>query len=205
MQEKPQPKRQGSALSGWGRAKVLRSAVLLTVALGPSVLLAACGGSSSPSSSAAKQPHKALPPGLTKFGYPTVKSSTTLSPGKGTKVHSGHLTVLIPKGAVSTGATFELLEGSDSYWQAHVPAGQKVVANFAFRVVSTSTNKLITAFRKPIVVKVKSKAITSASKYWNTSPTNPPSVTVNPIPPKIKAHVLIHGNKVDPVGWLVTT
>ncbi|MHB8293479.1 MAG: hypothetical protein ACYDH5_02370 [Acidimicrobiales bacterium] len=183
------------------RARSLAAPLLLAMA---GLLLAACG-SSSTSSSSTSTTAKALPAGLTKYGYSTVKASVKLSPGKAAKVHSGNISVHIPKKAVPEAATFQLLEGTNSYWQAYAPHGQKVVANFAFRVVNSSTGQLITTFKAPIVVRVRSKAITAASKYWNTTAASPPAVKANPVPPKIKGHVLTHGNKLDPVGWLVTS
>lgn len=156
--------------------------------------LAACGSSST-------KP----PAGFTSHGFSTVASSTTIKPGTATTLHSGDLTVVVPANAVPTTARFDLLTGSNSYWQTYAPAGQKVLSSFAFRVTDTATNHLIVQFGAPVVVKLTNPAIQAASMYLNTTPTSPPKVIPNPKPPVIVKSTLAHGNIADPVGWLITS
>jgi hypothetical protein len=158
----------------------------------------ACGSSSS--SSAAK-----LPAGLTAFGYSHVAASQIVPPSSAVTLHGGDVTMAVPAGAISTKARVELLEGSTTYWQQYAPTGQKVVAAFAFRVVDTATNQLITKFPEPIVVKVSAPGVVASSEYLDSTPSNPPRVVPNPIAPKINGTTLAHGNLADAVGWLVTS
>jgi len=178
--------------------RVGRAAIAGLLLLTSCAAVAACGSSSG--SGSAKPPA-----GLAAFGYSTVAASTTVKSGGSTTLHSGDLTVLVPAHALPAGARFDLLTGSNSYWKSYAPAGQKVLAAFAFRVIDKATNHLIVKFDAPVVVKVTNSGIRPTSQYLNTTPTSPPKVLSNPKAPKIAGTTLAHGNVGDPVGWLVTS
>lgn len=174
------------------------------------VALSACGASASKSTSpttgaSGDKAATALPAGFTAHGFATVAASGTAGPSTPLVLRSGDITVSVPGTALPARSTVQLLEGSNHYWQSYAPKGQKVVAAFAFRVVNQATNALVISFSAPIVVKVSSPEITHNSKYLNTAPSVPPSVSANPVPPKITGTTLAHGNIADGVGWLVTS
>lgn len=189
------------------RSRSTRAALAVSVV---ALAAAGCSGGYRPSSapsptSLPSAPTSTLPAGLTADGFPQVAASTALTPGTATVLRSGEITVHIPAGAIGVPATFELLTGSAASWASYAPAGQRVVAAFAFRVVDTTTRSLVTSFAKPVVVSVTGPSVGATSRYWNTSATTPPRVVANPVPPKISGHTLTHGNPTAAVGWLVTT
>lgn len=144
-------------------------------------------------------------PDFTQFGFPTVVASVTLQPGQGATVGSGQVQAVIPPNAFSHPVKFELLQGSNATFQAIAPAGQVVVANFAFRVTDLTTGQLIGKFSAPVIAVITDPRIGPQSQYLDTTPTNPIRIEPNPLPPQISDHTLKHGNLGAPVGWIVTS
>ena len=117
----------------------------------------------------------------------------------------GEITVTIPAAAFATPLKFQLLEGDLGYWQGLAPAGQQVLAAFALRSVDPSTGQLVVKYDAPVVVAVDDPLVGSQTVYANTTATDPPQVSTNPVPPVIAGHVLKHGNIASAVGWIVTS
>ncbi|MHB8508292.1 MAG: hypothetical protein ACYDGR_06540 [Candidatus Dormibacteria bacterium] len=172
----------------------------------PVLLLAACGTRQAPSSSppsASASPSPQGPAGFAAHGFARVVATTEVDPAAAATVTSGEITVNIPAGAVTAKSRFDLLQGDNSYWQTLVPAGQKVLTNFAFRVVDETTNQLVLQFGAPVVAVYTDAAVSSATLYENTSGSEPPVVSANPVPAVISGTTLKHGNKADAVGWVI--
>lgn len=175
------------------------------------VLLVACGGSgsaagsSSAPASTAPSASPSYPPGLSAFGFPNVTASVDYTPGQAATLSHGGLSVSIPAGAYSKPLKFQLLEGDTAYWQKFVPQGQKVISAFAFRSIDPATGEIVAKYDAPVVAALDDPAVTSQSVYYNTSPSNPPTATPNPVPATIQGHVLKHGNIASAVGWVITS
>jgi hypothetical protein len=142
-------------------------------------------------------------PDFTQYGFPDVVAKTTVTPTAAATLTAGDITVKIPAGAFSTPVTFELLENQNSYWQAKAPAGQDVLANFAFKVINTSTGQLVGAFNAPVMFTLTDSAVSPHSTYYDISTTG--TFTANPIPPTIVGDQLSHPIKAAVVGWAVTS
>ncbi|MCL8209328.1 MAG: hypothetical protein K6V97_14860 [Actinomycetia bacterium] len=142
-------------------------------------------------------------PDLSQDGFPTVAAQQTVSPNQAATVTAGDITIRIPAGTFSTPVQFELLEGSNATWQAKAPAGQKVIANFAFKVVNSETGELVGTFAKPVVFTLTNPAVGPASKYWNITPAG--AMVTNPVAPTISGDTLSHPITAALVGWAVTS
>ncbi|GAC1577322.1 MAG: hypothetical protein NVS3B24_08170 [Candidatus Dormibacteria bacterium] len=171
----------------------------------PALLLAGCGGASqAPTAAATPSPSASPgPAGFAAHGFPTVVGTVEVDPAAAATVSGGGITVNIPVGAVTAKSRFDLLQGDNNYWQKLVPSGQKVLTNFAFRVVDESTSQLVLTFGAPVVAVYTDAAVSATTLYENTSAGAPPVVTVNPVPAVISGTTLKHGNKADPVGWVI--
>lgn len=160
--------------------------------------LAACGGASA----SAAQATPTTPAGFAAYGFPTVSATLKFKPGLAATMTSGQLTVQIPANAFTEPVTFQLLEGDQSYWQRYVPAGQKVITDFAFRVLDSS-GALVANFNKPVLVVLTNPQVSATTVYENATATKPPQVVENPVPSQIQDHVLKHSVSAAAVGWVV--
>lgn len=142
-------------------------------------------------------------PDFSQYGFPTVVAKASVSPTVPATVTAGDLTVTIPAGTFSSPVTFQILENQNSYWQAKAPTGQTVIANFAFRVMNTSTNQLVGAFNGPVMLKLTNEMVVPSSVYDNASTTG--TLSVNPIPSAIVGDTLTHPIKAAVVGWIITS
>lgn len=142
-------------------------------------------------------------PDFSQYGFPTVVAQASVSPSAPTTITAGSMTVTIPAGTFTSPVTFQILDNQNSYWQAKAPAGQTVIANFAFRVMNTSTHQLVGAFNGPVMIKITNQRIVPSSVYDNVSTTG--SLSVNPIPATIVGDTLTHPIKAAVVGWVITS
>ncbi len=140
-------------------------------------------------------------PDFTQHGFPQVVASTTLAMGAAGSLSYGGMTVQIPAGAFDCAVKFELLQGPIATFQA--PAGQNVIADFAFRVIETATGRLIGTFQKPVTFTLQSSAVSHRSIYYNVSTSG--MLTPNPVPATISGTTLSHPIPVAMVGWAVTS
>lgn len=189
--------------------RISRAAGGVALAAAAALLGAACGGTAPPSSGSAPpqsaSPSAALPAGMTAYGFSQVAASVSFSPGTAAHLQGGNVTVTVPANALSAPATFQLLLGDTAYWQTLAPAGQTVVAAFAFRVVDSASGAEITKFQAPVVAAITDSRIVASSHYLDTTRAQPPTVVANPKGPVITGTTLTHGNIGDGVGWLVTS
>ena len=142
-------------------------------------------------------------PDFTQYGFPQVVAQTTLAAGAAGSLSYGGLSVQIPAGAFSDPVQFELLEGPTTNFQKGAPAGQTVVADFAFKVVDQTTGALLGTFQKPVMLTLKSSDVTAQSAYDNVSTLG--ALTANPVPATISSTTLTHPIAAAMVGWAVTT
>jgi len=156
------------------------------------------------------------PAGLTQYGYPHVVGTITLKAGQsgtlkvpdqysGSKDAMGTATVKIPSGAFSVPVKFQVLASRNSAWDNQVKTSQKVVANFAYRVIDTNNGKLVKQFQKPVTYTVKDPMITSDSIYWATTAKSSPKIINANTATRISNHTLMHPQPVATVGWIITT
>ncbi|MDA8334964.1 MAG: hypothetical protein M0Z41_08265 [Peptococcaceae bacterium] len=142
-------------------------------------------------------------PDFTRLGFPTVVAQARVTPATGAVLHAGNVTVAVPAGAVSAGVDFQLLEGPVAAFQSKAPPGQKVLSDFAFKVVGANGG-LVAAFGKPVIYTLTSSRVQKGSVYWNVLPSG--KWVVNPVPAGIvPGKQLRHGILAAPVGWVVTS
>lgn len=138
-------------------------------------------------------------PNFQQDGFPTVVASQVIQPTASATVTAGNITISIPAGAFgSDPVTFDVLEGPTA---SMTPDGTTALADFAFKVTDNTTQNLITAFAKPVTFSITSPQITSASEYWDVSPSG--ALSINPIPSTISGDTLSHKIAGAPVGWVV--
>lgn len=160
--------------------------------------LAACGSAAAQTI----QSTPAVPAGFTAYGFPKVMATVKFNPGVAATVTSGQLSVQIPADAFTEPVTFELLQGTPSYWQSYAPKGQTVVSDFAFRVLNSS-GALVVNFNKPVLFALTDPEVSATTVYENATATKPPQVVPNPVPSEIQGHVLKHSVSAAAVGWVV--
>src|SRR5205085_2314753 len=81
---------------------------------------------------------------FTQFGFPTIAASAVIPAGQGATVTAGNQSIVIDPGMFATDVTFELLTGNPATFAAFVPAGDRIISTFAFRV--TGPNGRIGSF-----------------------------------------------------------
>ncbi|MHB8587517.1 MAG: hypothetical protein ACYDA0_01545 [Candidatus Dormibacteraceae bacterium] len=162
------------------------------------LFLVACGGASA----SVAQATPTAPAGFAAYGFPNVSATLKFKPGLAATMTSGQLAVQIPANAFTEPVTFQLLQGNQSYWQRYVPAGQTVVADFAFRVLDSS-GALVANFNKPVLVVLTNPQVGATTVYENATATKPPQVVENPVPSQIQNHVLKHAVSAAGVGWVI--
>ena len=140
-------------------------------------------------------------PDFTQHGFPTVVAATDLAAGASGSVHYGPMDVTVPQGAFNSAVTLELLQGPVSSFQAKAPAGERVVTDFALRVVDKATGQLVGTFLKPVGFTLTQSGVDSSSVYDNVTPTG--QIVPNPVPAKITGDVLTHPIPAAMVGWVV--
>jgi hypothetical protein len=142
-------------------------------------------------------------PDFTQHGFAQVVAQKSIQPGQAATLTAGDITVQVPAGAFATPVQFDLLEGSNAAWQAKAPAGQTVIANFAFKVVNPANGQLVGTFQKPVLFTLTNPKVGPASVYYNVTPTG--AFVKNPIPAKIVGDQLSHPIAAALVGWAVTS
>jgi hypothetical protein len=157
---------------------------------------------------------------LTAFGYPDVLATVDLWPGQSTYItvpdqvrnedvieerSVGLMTIRIPADAFTHPVRFEVLSNRDAAWNSQVPAGQTVVANFAYRVTDLITNMPVLQFAAPLDFYVYDSQITQSSVYWATTASNPIRVVNANQGSVIRGDFLEHATPVASVGWIITS
>lgn len=147
--------------------------------------------------------------------FPHVLATVDLQPGQSASITvpdayftgaaPGAMTIFIPSDAFANPVTFQLLASSNSRWDAMVASGQKVVANFAYRVVDRKTGQPLEAFKAPLTYTVSDTMIDSHSIYWAVKPGSAPKLIDANAASKIHGNVLAHGTPTAAVGWIITT
>lgn len=150
-------------------------------------------------------PVSALPAGAPAWlasRFPDVVARAAVGPGQGATLSGGGLQAVVPANAFSAPAEFYLLQGPVPALQPAAPAGQTVVADFAFLAVDAQSGQPVMKFAQPVAVTVHDARITASARYWNVLPTG--AFATNPVAPQISAGALTHGNIAAAVGWAVT-
>jgi len=154
--------------------------------------------------------------GLSRYGYPYVVGTLDLQAGAGGtltvpdqytggKPAAGSATITIPAGEFSVPVKFEVLAAANMNWDNKVAPNQKVVANFAYRVINEDNGQLIEKFARPVTYTVQDPMITGHSVYWATTESSPPKIINANKATTIAGHTLTHPQPVASVGWIITT
>lgn len=117
----------------------------------------------------------------------------------------GEMTIYIPVGTFQDPVTFQVLAAPNDSFGALVQPGQKVVANFAYRVLDRKTNQVVTAFPSPVQYTVADGMIDENSVYWAVKPGATPGLVNANSASTIQGDVLSHPTPTAAVGWIVTT
>lgn len=141
------------------------------------------------------------PAGMAAYGFPRVVAAAFVAHGA-LALRRGIVSIEVPVGALPVGSRVELLEGPVASWQRLAPRGQRIVADFALRVLS-SRGALITSFASPVKAVIRSGRVGAGTLYENTTPTRLPKIVPNPVMPSISGHTLAHPLKADGVGWVI--
>ncbi|WHY00678.1 hypothetical protein [Neobacillus sp. DY30] len=96
---------------------------------------------------------------FTQFGFKEVVVEKYIKAGEAEKISHSGIKIQVPEGAFNHDVLFQVLEGNNKQFQANVPAGEKVIMNFAFRVIDLETNEIIGVFNKPLIFSYKDKEI----------------------------------------------
>jgi hypothetical protein len=155
------------------------------------------------------------PEGLMKYGFTHVLKTINFKPGHAVTATVpdayfmgkpyGYATISIPADAFTMPVKFQILTGSNSYWDKYVASNLKVVANFAYLVTDVSTGAVVTKFNKPAMYSVKDSMITKDSIYWAVTASRPPKIINANGATKINGMGLMHPTSVSSVGWIITT
>lgn len=140
---------------------------------------------------------------FTQFGFPKVIAEKKIEAGQAAKVSHSGIKIDIPEGTFSSDVVFQVLEGENDFFQANAPEGEKVIMNFAFRVLDSKTNEIIAKFNNPIMFSFKDKDVNDGSIYYNVKTDG--SMMKNSVPAVIEDRTLTHGIGAAPVGWLITS
>ncbi len=140
---------------------------------------------------------------FTQHGFPTILASTAFTPGTAATLAVNGISISIPANAFSIPVTVQLLQGPTAQFQSSLSAGQRVVTDFALKVLDPATNQLVSTFNAPVVAKITSPQINQKSQYLDVSPTG--TIEANPIPSTIVGHVMTHKIAAAAVGWVVST
>ncbi|PGL70607.1 hypothetical protein [Bacillus sp. AFS055030] len=140
---------------------------------------------------------------FTQFGFPKVIAEKKIESGAAAKISHSGIKVNIPKGTFSNDVVFQILEGKNSTFQTNAPEGEKVIMNFAFRVVDSKTNEIIVKFNNPVMFSFKDQDINDGSIYYNVKQDG--SIARNSEPAVIEGRTLSHAIGGAPVGWLITS
>ncbi|MCY0886284.1 MAG: PQQ-binding-like beta-propeller repeat protein [Firmicutes bacterium] len=163
------------------------------------LLLAGAGSLAAPAAFA----QSGSPPDFQQLGFPKVLTSALVSPDHPAVLHADGAVIRVPAGAVPAPERFEVLTGPLSAFASRVPAGQRPLFDFAFKVENPRTGTLLGKFAKPVLFSYRNPAITPGSLYLDVSPSG--QVSPNPMPPVIRGKVLSHPIGAPLVGWVVTT
>lgn len=140
---------------------------------------------------------------FTQYGFEKVVAEKRVKAGKAEKISHSGIKIDIPAGAFENDVRFQVLEGSNERFQANAPAGEKVIMNFAFRVIDLKTNEIIGKFNKAVTFSYKDKDVNEGSIYYNISTDG--AFTNNNAASVIDGRTLSHPVGGAPVGWVITS
>ncbi|MBM2812521.1 MAG: hypothetical protein HW416_3280 [Chloroflexi bacterium] len=89
-------------------------------------------------------------PDFAGYGFPRVAATQGFVPGAESTINAPNITLTLPADMYTEPLIFELLVSDPEPWQACVPAGQVVIAPYAYRVRESATNKPVGRFDKPV-------------------------------------------------------
>jgi hypothetical protein len=140
---------------------------------------------------------------FTQFGFERVVAKKIVKVGKAEKISHSGIKIEIPEGAFDHDVLFQVLEGNNNKFQASAPAGEKVIMNFAFRVIDVETNEILGTFKKPLTFSFKDKEINKESIYYNYKIDG--TALNNNGASVIEGRTLSHPVAGAPVGWFITS
>lgn len=143
----------------------------------------------------------------TKSGFPFAIAKLIVQPDEAVAVTVGDTRIDIPAGAFGAHPVqFTLYTGQPSFWQRYAPAGQRVIGKpYTYEVIDLVTGRHMFRFQKALVYSLTRPEVSTQNVYWDTSSSLPPQVEKNPIPAKVTANTLTHGNLGSAAGWFVTS
>jgi hypothetical protein len=140
---------------------------------------------------------------FTQFGFDRVVAEKHVKAGEAEKISHSGIKIEIPEGAFDHDVQFQVLEGNNRKFQVAAPVGERVIMNFAFRVIDLETNEILGSFKKPLTFSFKDKEINKGSIYYNYridgTPANNNAASV------IEGRTLTHPVGGAPVGWFITS
>ncbi|WP_045514693.1 hypothetical protein [Neobacillus niacini] len=140
---------------------------------------------------------------FTQFGFKDVVAEKVINAGEAEKISHSGIKIQIPEGAFDHDVLFQVLEGNNKHFQAVAPEGEKVIMNFAFRVIDLETNEILGAFNKPVTFSYKDKDVNKGSIYYNYRTDG--TIANNNGGSVIEGRTLTHPVGGAPVGWFITS
>lgn len=140
---------------------------------------------------------------FTQFGYNEVAAEKVIKIGEADKISHSGIKIQIPEGTFDHDVLFQVLEGSNKKFQAVAPEGEKVIMNFAFRVIDLETNEILGTFKKPVTFSYKDKDVNKGSIYYNYRTDG--TIANNNGASVIDGKTLTHPVGGAGVGWFITS
>lgn len=140
---------------------------------------------------------------FTQFGFSEVAAEKVIKVGEAEKISHSGIKIQIPEGAFDHDVLFQVLEGNNNKFQAVAPEGEKVIINFAFRVIDLETNEILGTFKKPVTFSYKDKDVNKGSIYYNYRTDG--TIANNNGASVIDGRTLTHPVGGAGVGWFITS
>ncbi|HKI56681.1 MAG TPA: hypothetical protein VKB31_05965 [Trueperaceae bacterium] len=158
---------------------------------------------------------QSLPATPVSSDFSHVLASVNLQPGQSASITvpdayfkgaaPGDMTIYIPVGTFKDPVTFQVLAASNSHWDGMAKSGQKVVANFAYRVYDRKTHQVVGKFPSAVQYTVADTMVDKHSVYWAVKPGATPRLINANSASTIQGDVLSHPTPTAAVGWIITT
>ena len=139
------------------------------------------------------------------YGFTTGIAVEELVANQTGQVSNHNIKVDVPQGAFSSAVVFEILQGQNSFFQTDAPTGRIIITNFAFRIRSRETDKLVGEFKRPVLVTVILPDDVENVEFWEVELTRPPQIVKSPKTPEIDGKTLMFQASGATKGWIITT
>lgn len=143
-------------------------------------------------------------PDFAGYGFPRVAATQAFVPGVESTINATNITLTLPANMYTEPLIFELLVSDPESWQACMPAGQLVIAPYAYRARESVTSKPVGRFDNPVSAAITHPRISASAKYWITTSTDPPTADVSSSGISVEGSTLRVPNGTARRGWFVT-